>query len=108
MLVLTAAISEQQSAVLFFDDARLNASSNLAFRLGSAQLASVYRDPSAFVGWGYPSVWRVPGANGSSSTYRMMYQGWHLRDGKTDTKLMLLAASADGIRWQPADVVAAS
>jgi hypothetical protein len=56
------------------------------------------KDPTAFVGWGFPSVWKT------DTGYKMLYQGWHLVDGRTDTKLMLAAESKDAIHWSTADV----
>lgn len=97
------------AAVLFLDGARLASSSaNLEFHLGSARLLSTFRDASSFTGWGFPSVWRCADAGSNASRYRMLYQGWHLdaASGKEDTKLMLMAESADGVAWAPAAVTA--
>lgn len=69
--------------------------------MGKAELLSTFRDPSSFVGWGYPSTFKMAGGG-----WRMMYQGWHLEDGKEDTKLLLAAESADGVSWHPAKLPA--
>ena len=64
----------EHAAMLFLDSSRLASWSGVTLRLGEVHLLSEYRDPSSFVGWGYPSAWRK--ADGSG--WRMMYQGWHL------------------------------
>jgi len=102
LLLSGAAVAAQtntsSTALLFFDDHHLASSAGLSTRVGTAHLLAIYRDPTAFVGWGYPSVWSTP------SGYRCIYQGWHLRSGKEDTKLALVADSADGVHWQPAQL----
>eukprot|EP00947_MAST-08B_sp_MAST-8B-sp1_P004151 g4151.t1 len=67
--------------------------------VGTAHLASVFHDTvsSSFLGWGYPSVFRA-----APSQFRMLYQGWHIKAGKMDTKLMLMAVSEDAVHWRPA------
>eukprot|EP01043_Picozoa_sp_COSAG02_P044579 COSAG02_NODE_3995_length_5939_cov_3.184621_1_plen_485_part_00 len=86
--------------MLFLDGGRLASWSGVELRLGQSHLLSAYRDPTSFVGWGYPSTWKK--ADGSG--WRTMYQGWHLADSKEDTKLALLADSPDAISWTPASV----
>lgn len=90
-----------ENAILFFDGSRMASWAGLELSLGEAHLLSEYRDPTSFVGWGYPSTWKK--ADGSG--WRTMYQGWHLQDGKENTKLGLLADSPDAITWAPAQVL---
>ena len=89
--------------ILFFDDHHLASAENVVFEMGSVQLVSEFRDPTSYVGWGYPSVWRP---NGTSGGFRMIYQGWHIDNatGKVDTKLMLMAQSDDGVAWSAAEL----
>lgn len=44
--------------MLFLDGGRLDSWHGLELRLGEAHLLSEYRDPTSFVGWGYPSTWK--------------------------------------------------
>jgi hypothetical protein len=85
------------TALLFLDGSHLQSWSGLQLRIGSTSLLSEYKDPTSFVGWGYPSVWRK-----AAGGWRLMYQGWHLSGGKEDTKLGLLADSVDAVHWSPA------
>ena len=65
------------ASIMFFDSHWLAAAPvGLDFRMGKAELLSTMVDPSAFIGWGYPSVWQL--ADGS---WRSVYQGWWLKDG---------------------------
>ena len=56
------------SAILFFDDERLASTSSLSWQVGSPVLLSTFRDPTSFVGWGYPSVWRTTAGEPKRST----------------------------------------
>ena len=100
-LAASSAAAAADNAILFFDGSRMSSWSGLQLSLGEAHLLSEYRDPSSFVGWGYPSTWKK--ADGSG--WRTMYQGWHLKGGKEDTKLALLADSPDAVHWSPAKVI---
>lgn len=82
--------------MMFFDYAQMSSCVGLAASIGTPHLLSVYRDPSSFVGWGYPSVFRTAGG------YRMVYQGFHRNGSKVDTKLILAADSTNGVIWTPA------
>jgi hypothetical protein len=94
------------SALLFLDARHLSRARAVNFSLGEVHLLSEYRDPSSFVGWGYPNVWQVQPAAGAAGAaaakWRMMYQGWYLKDGKVDTEIALMAESVDGVSWTPA------
>ena len=69
------------SAILFFDlNHWVNESAGVVQRVGEPVLLSTYHDPTSYVGWAYPNVWRECDAPGCG--YRMLYQGWHLHEGK--------------------------
>ena len=102
LAALTCAGSADDSrgaSIMFFDSHWLAAAPvGLDFRMGKAELLSTMVDPSAFIGWGYPSVWQLP-----DGSWRSVYQGWWLKDGKYQSdKLMLMAESRDAITWRPA------
>ena len=97
LIVAGQAVQDNDTALLFFDGHRLASWSRLQLSVGTAHLLSEFRDPTSFVGWGYPSTWRK-----EDGAWRTMYQGWHLKGGKEDTKLGLLADSADAVNWAPA------
>ena len=109
-LLLCFAASSDARALLFFDGEFLSATSGINFTLGTPHLLSEYRDPTSFVGWGYPSVWpaRAPAAaaavagSATQPKWNMMYQGWFLKGGKPLTKVGLMAQSNDAVRWFPA------
>ena len=48
------------TTILFFDDQRLNLRDRVTRHVGRPDLIaeSIYRDPKAHVGWGYPGVFR--------------------------------------------------
>ena len=49
-------------AMLFFDDKWLAESSSLETKCGNAfLLPGAYVDPTTYIGWGYPSVFPLPG-----------------------------------------------
>jgi len=66
--------ADNNTALLFLDGARLASWSGLQVSAGTTHLLSTYRDPTSFVGWGYPSTWRKADGTG----WRTMYQGWQV------------------------------
>ena len=86
------------SAILFFDDSRLNSRSGLRRVVGTPTLLSAYRDPGVpnhhldddpvDLTYSGPSAFRVPGTTG----FRMLYQNY-------PPGCCLLARSDDGIHW---------
>ena len=82
---------------MFFDDRYIDSKTSLRRSIGRTYLLSIYEDPSAFIGWGYPSTWKRSGKRG----YRMMYQGWPYA-GPSQNRVGLLADSDDGVHWYPA------
>ena len=94
-----SSVARATTALLFLDSHHLSKWDGLQLQLSTPTLLSEYKDPSSFIGWGFPSVFKKRRSGGSG--FRMMYQGWHLRDGKEDTKLALLADSEDAIHWVP-------
>ena len=101
--IITINASQIKSVLLFIDHERLSWHRNLAIKAGKPRLLSKWRDPSSFIGWGYPSVWRT-----ESGLWKMLYQGWHIPTqnvGNSSTvKLMLMAISDDAIHWRAAKV----
>lgn len=91
----------RSKAMLFLDDAFVADLGNASMSLGAPTLVSKFSDPNAFIGWGYPSVWKKADGTG----YRAMYQGWPLTSSeqKGSVRLALLADSPDGIAWAPAN-----
>lgn len=98
LMALQMAAAAPLTALLFLDGEHLQSWTGLRLNIGTAALVGEFKDPTSYVGWGYPSVWRKAAGGG----WRAMYQGWHLADGKEDTKLGLLADSIDGVNWKPA------
>ena len=66
------AMQRGEAAILFFDDYFLTHRQSVDFHIGTAELVAEYRDPTCFVGWGFPSVWSVNTSN-SSGRFRMLY-----------------------------------
>lgn len=91
------ALDSKATTILLFDDQRLNLRDNVQRKVGCPELISesIYQDPRAHVGWGYPSVFY----NEPSGKWRMTYLGW----AYGGSRLALLAESDDGLRWQPRD-----
>lgn len=63
-----------RTTILFFDDQRLNLRDRVTRHVGRPERApdSIYRDPHAHVGWGYPGVFR----DEASGKWRMTYLAW--------------------------------
>jgi len=94
--------------LLFFDDEALNQRQNIVRRIGRAERIeeSVFADPSGGnAAWGYPFVWR----DTTSGKWRMIYQAGHYKNTYRDCGggVVMLAESADGLRWQAVDTTAA-
>ena len=85
--------------VLFFDDCSLQRRVNMERHVGRAALVQqgAFVDPHADTAWGYPTV-LSPGAD--RERWLCYYQG-RVQGAGT---LQLLAASDDGIEWEPVDL----
>jgi hypothetical protein len=88
---------EGQTTILFFDDQRLNLRDRVTRHVGRPEriAESIYRDPQAHVGWGYPGVFR----DEASGKWRMTYLAWAYGRQRTAA----LAESEDGLHWSPRD-----
>ncbi len=85
------------TTLLFFDDQRLNLCDRVTRHVGRPQriAESIYQDPRAHVGWGYPGVF----FDEASGKWRMTYLAWAYGGKRTAA----LAESDDGLRWRPRD-----
>lgn len=88
---------QRQTTILFFDDQRLNLRDNVQRKIGRPALISesVYQDPRAHVGWGYPGVFR----DEASGKWRMTYLAW----ARGRKRTAALAESDDGLHGSPRD-----
>ena len=87
--------TDDQTTILFFDDQRLNLRDNVVRKIGRPAIIpeSVYRDPRAHAGWGYPGVFH----DSLSGKWRMTCLAWAKK------RTAALAESDDGLHWVPRD-----
>jgi hypothetical protein len=80
------------TVLLLLDTHHLDSYAGLDFHVGKPTLLSIFKDPSCFVGWGYPSVW------GSLGGYTAAYQCWN--KGNKGAIIGVLAESLDAVTWR--------
>ncbi len=87
----------EPTTILFFDDQRLNLRDRVTRQVGRPEriAESIYRDPKAHVGWGYPGVFR----DEVRGKWRMTYLAWVYRGSRTAA----LAECDEGLHWSPCD-----
>ena len=97
-------IAADTDAMLFFDRKFIASSSGLSAHVGESSLVGVFVDPTAYTGWGYPSVFRLPEGRG----FRALYEGWTSHPGdfqvNDSPRVVLAADSLDGVHFSAANL----
>ena len=84
---------------LFLDDRWVASSTNVEASIGETfLLPGALEDPTTYIGWGYPAVFRLPGGG-----FRALYEGWANKSFH-GTRMVLVADSADGVAFTPLNV----
>jgi hypothetical protein len=84
--------------MLFMDSHWIASSTNATATIGESFLLGAYEDPTAYIGWGYPAVFRLPAGG-----YRALFEGWANKSFH-GTRMVLAADSTDGVVFHPLNV----